>query len=297
MSTGYDTHENPPFKLYQPSEQRAPFVLNSPHSGRNYRPEFLTQTRLGNLAIRKSEDFMVDELIAPTVSHGVPMLAANFPRAYMDANREPYELDPQLFLGSMPDYANTTSVRVSSGLGTIARVVAEGENIYDGKLSLEDGLERVETLYKPYHATLRRLLAETHVKFGYAILVDCHSMPSNKASPAYEARSDFVIGDRHGTACASELSRNAARLLRELGYSVEINKPYAGGFITQHYGRPQKGLHAIQIEINRGLYMDEVRMQKNDGFYELQNDLALFANRFFNLPNSGFEGAMPLAAE
>ena len=122
-------------------------------------------------------------------------------------------------------------------------------------------------------------------------------MPSNKASPAYEARADFVIGDRHGTACAPELSQNAARLLRELGYSVEINKPYAGGFITQHYGRPQKGLHAIQVEINRGLYMDEVRMQKSNGFYELQNDLTLFTNRFFNLPNSGFEGAMPLAAE
>ena len=187
MSTGYDPHTNPPFELYRPSGQQAPFVLNSPHSGRNYRPQFLKQTRLGNLAIRKSEDFLVDELFLPAVSHGVPLLAANFPRAYMDTNREPYELDPVLFDGAMPDYANTSSIRVSSGLGTIARVVAEGEDIYDEKLMLNDGIERIETLYKPYHATLRRLLAETHVKFGYAVLVDCHSMPSNKANPAFSA--------------------------------------------------------------------------------------------------------------
>ncbi len=297
MTNDFDPVSNPAFEIHAPVQQTVPFVLNSPHSGRMYPTRFLEMTNLSQISIRKSEDFLVDELVASGVSAGMPILVANFPRAFLDVNREPFELDPSLFTGPLPDYANTRSVRVAGGLGTIAKIVAEGEEIYASRLSVEEGLGRIEAIYKPYHTALRQLLAITHVKFGYAVLVDCHSMPSVRSGPAGDSRPDFVIGDRYASSCSTEITHYACTVLRELGYKVEINKPYAGGFITEHYGRPQYGLHAIQIEINRSLYMDEVRIAKSPQFNSFLGDMAQFLSQFTDMPDVGLTGSQPLAAE
>jgi N-formylglutamate amidohydrolase len=281
----------------EPSQQRVPFVFNSPHSGRNYRPQFLGQVRLDRAAIRKSEDFRVDELFAGAVPQGCPLLTANFPRAFLDVNREPYELDPAMFEEPLPGFCNTRSVRVAGGLGTIARIVSETEEIYGCKLGIAEGLERIETIYKPYHATLRMLLARTHARFGHAVLIDCHSMPSTRDGATRRMRPDFVLGDRYGTSCAAQITWAAAQFLSELGYEVEINKPYAGGFITEHYGRPHSGLHALQIEINRGLYMDEASLAKGEAFEAVSADITRFIGRLVAIPDSGLGGTASLAAE
>lgn len=297
MSFGFDPTTNPAFECFQPEEPETYFVLNSPHSGRVYPPSFIEQSRLGNLAIRKSEDFMVDRLIEGGLDLGIPMLRANFPRAFLDVNREPYELDPNMFDDPLPDYANTRSIRVSSGLGTIAKIVAEGELIYSHRISAEDGLSRIEDIYRPYHACLRRMLAKTHVKFGCSVLLDCHSMPSNGLQITHNVRPDFIIGDRFGSSCAPSITHSVKNLLQQMGYNVEVNKPYAGGFITEHYGRPHNGLHALQIEINRGLYMDEVRLKPKNTFDEFASDMTVFFKQLTGLRLDDLTGSQPLAAE
>jgi N-formylglutamate amidohydrolase len=208
------------------------------------------------------------------------MLIAHFPRAWLDVNREPYELDPRMFDGALPSYANINSIRVAGGLGTVPRVVAENMEIYRHRLPVEEALERVETVYKPYHACLRRLIVRTHVAFGFAVLIDCHSMPGNIRVSGTAMRPDFIIGDRYGTSASGELSRLAMRLLEDMGFSVVRNKPYAGGFITEHYGRPAKGLHALQIEVNRGLYVDEATLVKKPDFAVLQTAISAFLENF-----------------
>ena len=184
-------------------------------------------------------------------------MRANFPRAWLDVNREPYELDPKMFAGSLPTYANVRSVRVAGGLGTIARIVSEREEIYARPLAVEAALARIDLVYKPYHRVLRQLVVDTRAAFGLAVLIDCHSMPSTVRGGYGRPRPDIVLGDRYGTSCAAELTDLSAQILARRGYSVTRNKPYAGGFITEHYGQPARGLHAMQIEVNRSLYMDE----------------------------------------
>lgn len=262
-----------PCEIRLPVEQTVPFVFNSPHSGAFYPPDFLAATRLDKHAIRRSEDFLVDRLFGPAVHFGAPLMSAVYPRAYLDLNREPYELDPKMFAGRLPSFANVRSLRVAGGLGTIPRVVSDSAHIYRGQLTVEEGLARIERIYRPYHDTLRRLLANTHSAFGFSVLVDCHSMPSNIRGAQGRKRPDFVLGDRFGTSCMPELTDCAASILEDLGYEVCRNKPYAGGFITEHYGRPVRGLHAIQIEINRDLYMDEERLLPHDGFAPLLHDM------------------------
>ena len=199
-------------------------------------------------------------------SLGAPLLAARFPRAYLDVNREPYELDPELFAGPLPDYANPSTMRVIGGLGTIARIVADSEEIYREKPSLGMAFERIELLYKPFHAALAGLIERTCRQFGYAVLVDCHSMPSTSTGTAQGPRPDFVIGDRFGGACDARVMRSLRDALAQRGAQVQLNRPYAGGFITEHYGRPYRGVHAIQLEINRGLYLDEATLAPSAGF-------------------------------
>lgn len=281
----------------EPAEQRVPFVFNSPHSGRNYTPQFLAGVKLSRNAIRRSEDYRMDDLFACAPVQGCPLLVANFPRAFVDVNREPYELDPAMFGDELPQFVNTRSSRVAGGLGTIARIVSETEEIYDRRLTVAEAFERIETVYKPYHSALRQLISRTRNRFGYAVLVDCHSMPSAKGSNMRRERPDIVIGDRYGTSCAQKITWAAAEFLTELGYDVEINKPYAGGFITQHYGRPENGLHAIQIEINRGLYMNEARLEKNSRFERTSRDMATFISRIVAIPDDDLLGTQPLAAE
>ncbi len=284
VAAGEPGEINPPAgEIHLPGEQTVPFVFNSPHSGRYYPQDFLDATSLGKCEIRRSEDLLVDRLFAPVVRLGAPLMSAVYPRAYLDVNREPYELDPKMFSGRLPSYANVRSLRVAGGLGTIPRVVSDATNIYRRPLTVEEGLARIERIYRPYHDTLRRLLAQTHVAFGIAILIDCHSMPSNiKGGPA-RLRPDFVLGDRFGASCMPELTDCAAATLQRLGYTVVRNKPYAGGFITEHYGRPSRRLHALQIEVNRGLYMDEQRLEPHRGFQRLSSDLRVLAQSLMAL--------------
>ena len=284
----------PACEIALPAEQSVPFIFNSPHSGRFYPRDFLTATCLDKSEIRRSEDFLIDRLFAPVVKLGAPLMSANYPRAYLDVNREPYELDPKMFAGRLPAYANVRSLRVAGGLGTIPRVVSDAANIYKAPLPVEEGLARIERIYRPYHDTLRRLLAQTHVHFGLAILIDCHSMPSNIRGGPARVRPDFVLGDRFGGSCMPELTDLAASTLQRLGYTVCRNKPYAGGFITEHYGRPARGLHALQIEVNRGLYMDEYGLEPHRGFERLSNDLATLAEALLALADTA-EGAREAA--
>lgn len=268
-----------PFVIAKPRVHSAPFVFNSPHSGRHYPESFLAASRLDRLNIRRSEDHYVDELFSFAPALGAPLLAAQFPRAWLDVNREPYELDPRMFDGPLPPFANTASVRVAGGLGTVPRLVAENMDIYRSRIPVDEALTRIERVYRPYHAALRKLVAQTHVLFGRAILIDCHSMPASVRISGAQARPDIIVGDRYGASAGRDLSRAAVSILEDLGYEVLRNKPYAGGFITEHYGRPARGLHALQIEINRGLYVDDRTLERGAGFALLRSDLGIFAER------------------
>jgi N-formylglutamate amidohydrolase len=271
----------PPFEVIDPAELTSPLVFSSPHSGSVYPESFLARARLDANTLRRSEDAYVDELFAAASDIGAPLLRARFPRALLDLNREPYELDPRMFDGDLPGFANTRSLRVAAGLGTIPRVVADAREIYAGKLRVDEALLRVETLYKPYHAALKGLMERARTRFGVAVLIDCHSMPTaltrDPARAAAKGRLDFVIGDRFGASCAVRIVETIESTLRAHDYAVQRNRPYAGGFITEHYGRPAAGWHAAQIEIGRGLYMDEPTLQKNERFAELAERLGALA--------------------
>ena len=266
----------PPFEIIAPREQTAALVVASPHSGDRYPPEFVSRSRLDFATLRRSEDSFVDALFAAAPDHGAPLLRALFPRAFIDPNREPFELDPAMFDGKLPDYVNSRSPRVAAGLGTIARVVANGEAIYRGKLDFAEAERRVAQCYRPYHQALRGLVDRTRDRFGVATLIDCHSMPSvggpMERDPGAN-RVEFILGDCHGVSCDRRLIDLADRMLRSLGYTVARNAPYSGGFTTQHYGRPAEGVHALQIEINRAIYMDEANYTPLPGFQTLQRDL------------------------
>src|SRR6187455_3536334 len=275
---------DPPFEILEPQNCQGPVLFNSPHSGSTYPRDFLAACRLDIATLRRSEDSFVDELIAGVVRCGYPMMRAHFPRCFVDVNREPYELDPRMFEGRLPSFANTRSMRVAGGLGTVARVVGDAQEIYDQRISVDDALRRIENLYKPYHRSLRRLFTRVHREFGTAMLIDCHSMPSSTGPKDDRPRADVVLGDRYGTSCVAAVSETIEATLRELGYAVSRNKPYAGGFITEHYGNPAAGLHAIQIEFNRALYMNERRFERSAGFGRLASDLETLADRLAAIP-------------
>jgi N-formylglutamate deformylase len=263
-----------PIKLCAPPRQEVPIVFASPHSGADYPAEFVAAARLDLLGLRRSEDCFVDELFAAAPAHGAPLLAATFPRAFCDANREPWELDPAMFDEALPPWVNSSSPRVGAGLGTIPRIVASGETIYRDKLTFAEAERRVRQCWQPYHDALRDLIDATRTRFGGCLLIDCHSMPSNSAAGrAGGGCIDIVIGDAHGTSCAAGPTRLIERTLYELGYRVRRNDPYSGGYITRHYGRPRERVHAIQVEIARALYMDEERLDRLGRFTKLQRDL------------------------
>jgi N-formylglutamate amidohydrolase len=285
-----------PFEIRQSARQCVPFVFNSPHSGCYYPARFLSMVRLDANAIRRSEDCHVDELFAGAVALGAPLMAAHFPRSYLDVNREPWELDPRMFLEPVPSFANIRSARVAGGLGTVPKLVGEGLDIYPSRLPLAEALGRIETVYKPYHATLKQLLMRSHLQFGSAVLIDCHSMPASVRIGETGVRPDFIIGDRFGTSATRALTENAIGILISMGYTVAHNKPYAGGFITEHYGRPARNLHALQIEINRGLYMNARTFEKAVGFDALADDLTRFSADLMSMPDHHFVD-LPLAAE
>jgi N-formylglutamate amidohydrolase len=260
----------PPLEIVAPAQQSIPLVLASPHSGAFYPADFVASSRLDAHALRRSEDAYVHELCAGGPALGAPLLHALFPRAYLDPNREAYELDPAMFDGPLPHHANIRSPRVIAGLGTIARMVASGADIYRGKLAVAEAERRIDTCYRPYHHALHGLIDATRDRFGFCILIDCHSMPSGSSGQGVtetpDGGSDFVLGDCHGVSCAPVVVHTARRVLADLGYRVARNAPYAGGFTTRHYGRPADHIHTLQIEINRRLYMDEATFARLPAF-------------------------------
>jgi N-formylglutamate deformylase len=280
---------DPSFEVSEPAALSGPVVCNSPHSGRAYPAGFLAQSRLDLATLRRSEDTFVDELFSDAVKFGVPLMRAHFPRAFLDVNREPYELDPRMFDGRLPAFANTRSLRVAGGLGTIARVVGDAREIYDRRLPVEEALNRIEVYYKPYHRALRRLIVNAQRAYGVAVLIDCHSMPSNASGREERPRADIVLGDRYGTSCAASVTDIVEDALRESGYSVLRNKPYAGGFITEHYGDPAAGLHAVQIEVNRALYMDEREYRKAPRFDAVRAELGRMIAKLAKATARGIE--------
>jgi N-formylglutamate amidohydrolase len=294
--TQFDGELSPPFEIVEPAAWRAPIIFNSPHSGSIYPDDFLNASRIDLVALRRSEDSFMDELIGDLSDRGFPTVRVNFPRSYVDVNREPYELDPRMFNGRLPSFANTRSMRVAGGLGTIPRVVGDGQEIYRERLSVDDALGRIEALYKPYHRALRRLINKAHQAFGTVVVVDCHSMPSIGVSRDEPRRPDVVIGDRYGTSCAALLPDMVEDTMRAQGYSVGRNKPYAGGFITEHYGNPASGLHAIQLELNRAIYMDERRRERGPRFAQVAADFGALAEALATVP-FGDLGPFQAAAE
>jgi N-formylglutamate amidohydrolase len=266
MPPATESELDPPFTVAEPLRHTIPFVFNAPHAGAVYPDGFLTSARLDAHTLRRSEDAFVDVLFSEVVALGAPLMTARFPRAYLDVNREPYELDPRMFDGRLPPFANTRSMRVAGGLGTIPRIVADGQEIYRGRLPVDDAVRRIEWLYKPYHRMLRQLVQRTVRQFGHAILIDCHSMPSTSLGRDDLAKADVVLGDRYGTSCSTILTDLVESALRTQGFAVVRNKPYAGGYITEHYGEPALGRHALQIEVNRTLYMDERTLRRRNGF-------------------------------
>jgi N-formylglutamate amidohydrolase len=289
------------FEILAPAQWVVPAVFNSPHSG-NFIPEqLLRQSKLSAFDLRKSEDCYVDELFCECQNLGAPLLRALVSRAYIDLNREPYELDARMFMEDLPGYMNPGSPRVASGLGTVPKLVAEGEEIYRGKIHLADAQSRIDQVYRPYHRTLSALLNECYNATGFALLIDCHSMPASSVQTQrfnHGTTIDVVIGDRFGAACNNDIAEEAEKLLAAEGLRVVRNKPYAGGFITETYGAPRQNRHALQIEINRSLYMDEQRFEKNTAFPDVQRSLRkVMADLLAYLPQTEAVTASKLAAE
>ncbi|WP_135079189.1 N-formylglutamate amidohydrolase [Terasakiella sp. SH-1] len=247
------------YTILRPEEQTAAVVYASPHSGHHYPKKFVDNSPLDPVALRRSEDAFVHEIYESCTGFGSPLIKANYPRAYLDLNREPYELDPSMFDAPLPSYVNSDSPRALAGLGTVARMVTTGSPIYPGKLNFEEIDQRIKDIYHPYHIALRQLIENTLHKFGNCLLIDCHSMPSGVTHNHNDANasSDIVLGDRFGASCHHWITDHIHSLLEREGFSVKRNRPYAGGFTTQHYGRPDQGVHTLQIELNRALYMDE----------------------------------------
>ena len=263
-----------PFVLIEPLRRTAPLIFASPHSGRRYPPDLLAQARAGLLSLRRSEDIYVDELFAGAAGHGSLVLSASVARAYVDLNRDASELDQEMFEERLPQSCASATPRVQAGLGAIPRVTGDGQPIYRRKLTLADAERRIAAVHKPYHALLAGLVADTKTEFGCAVLIDCHSMPSS-ARGAHAP--DVVLGDRFGASCHPSVTALAEVCLRRLGYRVARNAPFAGGHTTQTYGRPARGVHALQIELNRALYVDERSLERTTGFMRVRADMGRLA--------------------
>ena len=265
-----------PFEIVRPAVVSTPLVFASPHSGRVYPPEMMQAALLDGDAIRRSEDAFVDTLVSGAADFGIPVITARYARAYIDVNRQPYELDQTMFEDKLPAYASARTARVVAGLGSIARVVSEGQEIYRDKLTFADARQRIDRVHQPYHRAVQTLIEAAQAKFGMAVLIDWHSMPSAAAGgDPRNGSPDMVLGDRFGAACASAITGGMERALEEIGYRVARNAPYAGGHTTEFYGRPAKGVHALQIELNRALYLDEASLAPNAGFDQLAANLRL----------------------
>lgn len=283
-----------PFHLTMPQRRTTSVVFSSPHSGRDYPPAFLHASMLDARTIRSSEDAFIDDLYGAAPGHGAPLLAATAPRAFIDVNRAAEELDPAL-VEDVPRGGHNP--RVSSGLGVVPRVVANGRTIYRGKISRAEAEARIAGYWRPYHVALRGLVDSAFARFGEAILIDCHSMPHEaleQITTASAPRPDVVLGDRFGAAAAPEIVERIEAAFTRAGLRVARNAPFAGAYIVQAYGRPSRRVHAIQVEIDRALYLDERAVAPGPGFAGFR---ALMAGVVAELAEIGRSDALPLAAE
>lgn len=282
------------FILRQPDMRTTSVVFASPHSGRQYSASFLRRTVLDEHEVRSSEDAFVDDLFAAAVDNGAPILLAQAPRAYLDLNRAAEELDPALIDGVRRVGHNP---RISSGLGVIPRVVSNGRSIYRGKLTMAEAQVRIEQIWQPYHDTLQTLMSDAQAQFGEAILLDCHSMPRealDNIGPKGAARPDVVLGDRFGASAAPAVIEQVEAAFVAAGFRVARNVPFAGAYICQHYGRPSHRHHAVQIEIDRSLYMEErtIRPSEHYAAFKVVMDGVIGA-----LANIGRPAELRVAAE
>ena len=282
------------FSLFRPESWTAPVVVSSPHSGRDYPDDFLRASVLDGRAIRSSEDAFVDLLFDGAPDLGMPLITAHAPRAYIDLNRAAEELDPAVVEGVARQGHNP---RVSSGLGVIPRVVGGGRAIYRGKIAPAEAAMRIDRHWRPYHRALGELVAECRAGFGQAVLIDCHSMPhealDGHARPG-QRRADVILGDRFSAAAARDVVDRIEAAFTGVGLRVSRNTPFAGAYITQTYGRPSQGQHAVQIEIDRSLYMDERRIAPRPDFQDFR---ALIQAALAEIALLGGSGRQPLAAE
>tara|TARA_B000000609_G_scaffold32864_1_gene22775 strand:- start:1016 stop:1888 length:873 start_codon:yes stop_codon:yes gene_type:complete len=268
----YGSLETKPYRLIEPEALLSGIVIASPHSGRNYLSSVKEQSILDPITLRSSEDAFVDELMDFAPALGIPLICSEIPRAFVDLNRARDELDPAIIEGIKPNRQNP---RVISGLGVIPRVVANGKEIYSGKLSKEAAIERLENFWDPYHSKLAELLDRARQQFGYSILIDTHSMPHEailNASSSFRT-SQIVLGDRYGATCAPEIINDLIKLISKNGLRASRNIPFSGAYIVQKYGSPGLNRHAIQLEIDRSIYMDERKIQKLEKFHKLKNKL------------------------
>ena len=258
--------------IVEPSTLTSGVVFALPHSGRDYGVSFLNQSILDKISIRSSEDAFLDQLIDGIEKYGAPKIIANAPRAFIDLNRSTDELDPALISGIKN---NIRSPRISSGLGVIPRVVSHGKEIYRGKLSLEQAQSRIEYYWKPYHKDLANLLKRAQSIYGQSLLIDMHSMPHEAVSTqsSFIKAPEIVVGDRFGMSSDPEFTNLIVSILKQHGFRVAKNTPFAGAFITKHHGKIKDRTHAIQLEIDRSLYMDEERVLPNSGFEKLKSQL------------------------
>lgn len=287
------TDSDLPYDLHLPSRQLAPLVVSSPHSGSAYPVDFLARSQLDSHAIRSSEDAFIDRLFGMAPDLGLPLLAARAPRAYLDLNRAADELDPAVIEGVARSLHNP---RIASGLGVIPRVVSGGRAIYSGKLPLAEAESRIRQHWQPYHRQLRQLVDDTRLRFGEAVLIDCHSMPHEAIEMQQRGRGplpEVVLGDRFGASAAGRVVDLVEAAFTQAGLRVTRNSPFAGAYITQHYGQPSRGIHALQIEIDRALYMDEVQIAPRPGFEDFRRRIGDILARI----GAGLRGAQPLAAE
>jgi len=256
----------PPICIARPLQWRSGVIFASPHSGNIYPKSFVGRSALPRLSLRRNEDAFIDELFAPVIELGSPLLSAQFPRCFVDVNRAPDEVSQKWNASG-----GSASARANAGLGVIPTMLGETVSIYKKPLSVKAVKTRLQALYHPYHDALQDLITEASLQFGSALLIDCHSMPG--FAPMGSRRPDIILGDRFGVSCHPETIARVETAFRRHDYSVSRNYPYAGGYVTSHYGKPDLGIEALQIEINRDLYLNPVTMSPKRGYDKLAKNL------------------------
>ena len=284
-----------PVKLFEPARPASFAVFASPHSGRVYPAARVARAQVSGAALRSSEDAYVDLLLEGAPAHGAPLITTEVPRAFVDFNRAPDELDPALIEGVARSGVNP---RVASGLGVIARVVAGGRPIYAGMLTQDEARARLRACWHPYHDALSGLLARQRQRHGQVLLCDVHSMPHEALSGLARrgaGRPEVVLGDRFGASCRPDLMAAIEGVFARAGLRVARNAPFAGAFVAQRYGNPATGVSVVQIEIDRALYLDESRVEPGPGFDAFRALMAGIVAEIATI--CAAQGPMEMAAE